>query len=150
MATKVKPYTRTQSKTLECKVCGADVHNCSPTADAVTCFQCVMELYWHPEDAPKRKTVGYPKGWRFMKEFVHESGVVYFKGVEQPELKGTLPPTPIAVKEPKIKKSKTQKAAEKQEVLAKFSKLKKELAKESRVTYRKKIESELKRLQKLI
>lgn len=32
-----------------------------------------------------------PRGWHFMKEFVDKSGNVYYKGVEQPELKNTLP-----------------------------------------------------------
>jgi hypothetical protein len=85
-----------------------------------------------------------------MKQFVHENGTVYFRGEEQEELKGTLPATPLTVKEPKIKKSKVQKDQEKQEALARYSKLKKDLVKEARVTYRKKIEIELKRLQKLI
>jgi hypothetical protein len=139
-----------KSKTLECKVCGQVVHNCGATADAVTCSQCIVEMYWHKEDAPKRKVVGFPKGWRFMKQFVHENGTVYLRGEEQPNLKGTLPATPLAIKEPKVKKSKAQKAQEKQEALSRFSKLKKDLAKESRVTYRRKIESEIKQLQKLI
>ena len=139
-----------KSKTLECKVCGQDVHNCGATADAVTCSQCVTELYWHAEDAPKRKPIGYPKGWKFMKEFVHENGSVYHKGEEQPDLKGTLKPTPLTIKEPKAKKSKVQRAQEREEAFAKYSKLKKDLVKEKRVTYRKKIETELKKLQKLI
>ena len=150
MATEVKSVTSTQSKTLECKVCGTEVHNCGATATAVTCSLCVMELYWHPEDAPKKKSIGYPKGWKFMKEFVHEDGTVYHKGEEQPDLKGTLEPTPIQQKEPKVKKSKAQKAQEKQEALVAFNKLKKDLAKEKRATYRKKIETQLKKLQKLI
>jgi hypothetical protein len=145
-----KKEIRTKSKTLECKVCGQDVHNCGATADAVTCSQCVMELYWHAEDAPKRKSVGYPKGWKFMKEFVHENGTVYHKGEEQPDLKGTLQPTPLTSKEPKAKKSKAQRAQEKQEALATIGKLKKELIKEARKTYKKKLETQIKQLQKLI
>lgn len=139
-----------KSKTLECKYCGTEVHGCSPTATGIVCSECVIELYWHPEDAPKKKSVGYPKGWKFMKQFVHKDGTVYFKGIEQPDLKGKYEMTPLAVKQLVIKKSKTQKAAEKQEALVKFAKLKKELVKETRVTYRKKIEIEIKRLQKLI
>jgi hypothetical protein len=139
-----------KSKTLECKHCGTEVHGCSPTATGIVCSECVIELYWHPEDAPKKKSVGYPKGWKFMKQFVHKDGTVYFKGVEQPDLKGKYEMTPLAVKQLIVKKSKTQKAAEKQEALVKFAKLKKELVKETRVTYRKKIEIEIKRLQKLI
>lgn len=139
-----------KSKTLECKYCGTEVHGCSPTATGIVCSECVIELYWHPEDAPKKKSVGYPKGWKFMKQFVHKDGTVYFKGIEQPDLKGKYEMTPLAVKQLVVKKSKTQKAAEKQEALVKFAKLKKELVKETRVTYRKKIEIEIKRLQKLI
>ena len=132
-----------KSKTLECKYCGTEVHGCSPTATGIVCSECVIELYWHPEDAPKKKSVGYPKGWKFMKQFVHKDGTVYFKGIEQPDLKGKYEMTPLAVKQLVVKKSKTQKAAEKQEALVKFAKLKKELVKETRVTYRKKIEIEI-------
>lgn len=146
----MKTPIRTKSKTLECKVCGADVHNCGSNASAVTCSLCVVELYWNPEDVPKRKIIGYPKGWKFMKEFVHENGSVYRKGEEQPDLKGTLEPTPLTIKEPKAKKSKVQKAQEKQEALSMISKLKKDLVKEKRVTYRKRLELEIKKLQKLI
>jgi hypothetical protein len=138
-----------KSKTLECKECGALVHNCGSNATAVTCHDCVVEMYWI-DDLPKRKSVGFPKGWKFMKEFVHSDGTVYHKGVEQPQLKGTLKPTPIQKKEPITKKSKAQKANEKQEALAKLSKLKNELKKESRKTYQKKIQTEIKKLQKQI
>ena len=82
--------------------------------------------------------------------FVHKDGTVYFYGVVHPDLKGKYEMTPLAVKQLIVKKSKTQKATEKQEALVKFAKLKKELVKETRVTYRKKIEIEIKRLQKLI
>ena len=34
-----------------------------------------------------------PRGWRLMNTFVDPDGTVYLKGVEHPELKGTLPPT---------------------------------------------------------
>jgi hypothetical protein len=150
MSTKAKSTRRSQeTHTIECKFCG--VEKLAPIeTTGYTCWQCVIEQYWSPADAPKKKSVGYPKGWRFMKEFVHENGTVYRKGEEQPDLKGTLQPTPLSIKEPKAKKSKVQKAQEKQEALARYSKLKKDLVKEVRVTYRKKIEIELKKLQKLI
>jgi hypothetical protein len=141
---------RGQMKTLQCKICGTDVHNCGTHATAVTCYRCVIELYWQPLDNLKKKSIGFPKGWRFMKVFVHENGTVYHKGEEQPELKGTLEPTPIAVKEYVPKKSKAQKAKEKQEALEQLNKLKKDLKSEKRKTYQKKIETEIKKLQKLI
>jgi hypothetical protein len=34
-----------------------------------------------------------PRGWHFMETFVDEEGNVFFKGIEQPELKNTLPKT---------------------------------------------------------
>ncbi len=151
MSIKAKAVTRRsqETHTIECKFCGLEKQ--APVATTgYTCWQCVIENYWSPEDSPKKKSVGYPKGWRFMKEFVHEDGTVYHKGEEQPDLKGTLQPTPLTPKEPKAKKSKAQKAREKHEALSEYSKVKKELQKETRKTYRRKLETQLKKLQKLI
>ena len=39
-----------------------------------------------------------------MAEFVDKDGVVYHKGVEQPKLKGTLPPTPKPESKKKLSK----------------------------------------------
>ena len=44
------------------------------------------------------------RGWQFMKEFVDAQGNVFYKGVEQPKLKGTLDPT-----KPKPEKKKLSK-----------------------------------------
>ena len=44
---------------------------------------------------PKRQPTGRPAGWHFMNEFVDKDGNVFHKGVEQPKLKGTLPPTKV-------------------------------------------------------
>lgn len=137
-------------KTLECKSCGADVHKVDNAAIEVTCSDCVMEALRAFETPVKKKQAssqGYPKGWRFMKEFVHADGTVYFRGVEQPNLKGTYATTVIVAKP---KKTKQQKKQEKQEVLSKYSSLKRELKKETRKTVIKKIESKLKKLQKQI
>ena len=62
------------------------------------------------EDKPRRKTSGRPSGWHFMKEFVDKDGTVFHKGKEQPDLKGTLPPT-------KIKPKKKVKRRTKEEIL---------------------------------
>ena len=76
---------------------------------------------------PKRPT-GFHRGWKFMKVFVHENGTVYHKGVEQPDLKGTLPATP---KKETIKdtRTKAQKARDRQSLLVKIAKLKKDIKK---------------------
>jgi len=137
-------------KTLECKLCGTDVHKVDDAATEVTCSECVMEslrMFEIPTKKKQAASQGYPKGWRFMKEFVHADGTVYFRGIEQPNLKGTYATTVIVVKP---KKTKQQRKQEKQEVLSEYSSLKKELKKETRKTVIKKIESKLKKLQKQI
>ena len=131
---------------VECRNCGALQPNVPAGVVVKMCFDCVREIV-EPVQLTAQKRPGYPKGWKFMKVFVYSDGTVYHKGIEQPELKGTLDPTPIEVKE---KKSKAQKAREKQEALARLQKLKVELKKETRKTYAKKLESEIKKLQKLI
>ena len=138
--------------TLECRDCGAFVHNCSAEAITITCSECVAEMM-KQYDQPKTKNgnlntaKGYPKGWRFMKEFVHATGLVYHKGVEQPDLKGTLEPTPIVVKP---KKTKAQKADEKQNALVEIAATKKLLVKATKKGEIKTLESKIKKLQKLI
>jgi len=135
-----------ETHTIECKMCG--VGKVAPiNITGWTCAECVVEM-WDPADAPKAKRpTGYPPGWKFMKEFVHEDGSVYHKGEEQPALHGTLPPTPIKVKQ-KDTRSKAQKAAEKHDLLVKINNLRKEVKKESRTTYRRKLETQLKKLEK--
>jgi hypothetical protein len=58
------------------------------------CWICCQRITDPPANylpsKPKR-----PRGWQFMSVFVDKDGTVFHKGVEQPELKGTLPPTII-------------------------------------------------------
>ena len=51
----------------------------------------------------KKVSTGRPAGWHFMNEFVDKDGNVFHKGKEQPDLKGTLPPTKV---KPRKKKKK--------------------------------------------
>lgn len=135
-----------ETHTIECKMCG--VEKLAPTSiTGYTCSECVIEM-WDPAEAPKaKKASGYPPGWKFMKQFVHENGTVYHKGEEQPNLKGTLPPTPIKVKQ-KDPRSKAQRARDKEELLVQINSLRKEVKKETRTTYRRKLETQLKKLEK--
>jgi hypothetical protein len=49
-----------------------------------------------PAKKPAKKSVeGKPRGWHLMAEFVDSEGNAFHKGVEQPQLKGTIPPTKI-------------------------------------------------------
>lgn len=136
------------SRTLECKECGAPVHNVNNNTVSVVCWECVNKMMREHEEPTKKKqstAQGYPKGWRFMKEFIHANGTVYHRGVEQPSLFGTLEPTPIIVKP---KKSKAQKVQEKAKMMSEYALLKKQLKKETRKTVIRRIESKLKKLQK--
>lgn len=142
-----KPIQSKELVEIECRDCGAPSMKSKDVVSYV-CWQCVHEACGDQE-LPKQKTAtGFPRGWAFMKEFVHKDGSVYHKGVEQPKLKGTKKPTTIKVAAPKPKKSKVQKAREKQELLVKYTELKKQIKKEKRVTYRRKLESQLRKIEK--
>lgn len=134
-------------KTLECDVCGVEI-KVSPDVAKVLCATCIAEFSAAVEPpSQKKKKPGYPKGWRFMKEFVHEDGTVYHRGVEQPELKSTKTPTTI-VEKPKV--SKRQRESEKQSLIEEYASLKKRLKTEKRKGTRKKIEIRLNKISKLI
>ena len=52
---------------------------------------------------------GRPPGWHFMAEYVDKDGNVFYKGKEQPKLKGTLKPTKVKPPKKKVKRrSKNQ------------------------------------------
>ena len=136
-------------KEIECQRCG-QVERREYIAEGtklLQCAQCIIEQ-WDPNDLPKpKRPSGFHRGWKFMNQFVHENGTVYHKGVEQPDLKGTLKPTPRKETK-KDTRSKSQKARDRQELLVKVSTLKKQIKKEKRVTYRRKLETQLKKLSK--
>jgi hypothetical protein len=90
-----------------CKVCQSEYVEVDEDTAAITCSDCVIKktLALKPMDeffSKKRVSTGRPAGWHFMKEFVDKDGNVFHKGKEQPDLKGTLPPT--KVKPPKKRK----------------------------------------------
>lgn len=89
-----------------------------------------------------------PRGWKFMKLYVHKDGTVYHKGVEQPDLKGTLEPTPPKEKKPVVKLTKGQKVAARGRLGKEIASLKRALKKETRKTYARKLESQIKKKQR--
>ena len=108
------------------------------TAVSVTCPTCVnrkimINFPELQEDKPKRKSTGRPAGWHFMVEFVDVNGNVFHKGVEQPKLKGTLPPT-------KIKPKKKTKRRSKEQILLDRHNKKKEILKKAKKKLSSKIE----------
>lgn len=117
---------------MDCKITGDPVKNVSTDAKEVIGDRALMSNMYKmfPEtfevaNKPSYKPTGRPSGWHFMNEFVDKDGNVFHKGVEQPKLKGTLPPT--KVKKPK----KKMKRRTKDEILvAKYNEKKKVLKKE--------------------
>jgi len=96
---------------MQCKVCGCNyVPDVGEDVKAVTCWKCVTRMTWPDElmDKLAGESRGYPTGWHFRKEFVDRDGNVFHKGNEQPELKGTLPPTVIKPKPKKKRKTKKE------------------------------------------
>ena len=118
---------------MDCKITGDPVKNVSTDAKEVIGDRALMSRMYKmfPENFEEKKSykpTGRPAGWHFMGEFVDKDGNVFHKGKEQPELKGTLPPT-------KVKAKKKTKRRTKDEILvAKYKEkkavLKKELQKQ--------------------
>ena len=71
---------------------------------AVRCWKCVTTVIGFPTEKKAYKPTGRPAGWHFMNEFVDADGNVFFKGKEQPKLKGTLSPTKVMPPKKKTKR----------------------------------------------
>ena len=94
-------------KLLDCHKCGRWVE-VDTKAHKVTCAYCVQLAVGFPDDEPKKVSSGRPAGWHFMNEFVDKDGTVFHKGVEQPDLKGTLKPTKVKPKKKAKRRSQEQ------------------------------------------
>ena len=101
----------------------------------VTCSYCVLSIVGMPTETKQTyRPTGRPSGWHFMNEFVDKDGNVFHKGKEQPDLKGTLPPT-------KIKPKKKAKRRTKEEILLARHEKKKKVLKKAK----KKLNDKIKR-----
>ena len=113
----------------------------SEKATAVLCHRCVNQVVEPPVERGSSIKSDRPKGWKFMRLFVATDGTVFHKGVEQTDLKGTLPITVIAPKVEKVKMS----LQEKQDAIISLGKEIKHLKSELIVETRKGKRSELAR-----
>ena len=132
---------------------GVQCHNFTRVADyttAVVCHVCARKLV----DPPILKSVvrksDKPRGWHFMKEYVHKDGTVYHRGVEQPKLKDTLSPTVIIPKAKKKKLSRIEKLNLKTKLLIEFNTLTKVMLNTTKKTARAKVARKINKLQKQI
>ncbi len=145
---KIKAWNRDPDilyRHMECKLCGA-MSEVGEDATAVTCHDCVNQLVEAPTIITKKKS-DKPPGWHFMNIYVHKDGTVYYKGIEQPELKGTLPITKKK-KKTKTKITKFQKAELRTKLLSEMHSLKKELKKAKLKKDIKRINVQLRRVQR--
>ena len=121
---------------MDCKITGEPVRNVGTEATSVIGSKAVLariQQMFPEQDKPKRVKTGRPSGWHFMNEFVDKDGNVFHKGKEQPDLKGTLPPTKI---KPKKKPAKRR---SKEEILLARHEKKKKVLKKAKTKLQKKI-----------
>ena len=118
---------------------GDPVPNVSVTSVSVLGSRAVMHKCLSLLSEPERKKLfgvstrssgpSRPRGWRWLAEFVDSDGNVFIKGVEQPDLKGTLPVTDVAAIKARQKANKEKRVAAEQKKLLKMAAEKKELKK---------------------
>ena len=96
---------------MDCKITGEPVANVSIETKSVIGSRALMGRMFKqfPETSkPTYTPTGRPAGWHFMNEFVDADGNVFHEGVEQPKLKGTLPPTKVEPKKKTKRRTKEQ------------------------------------------
>lgn len=142
-------------KQLGCKKCNSYVR-VEESVEVVTCWRCVQAMVepppgFIPYDVVTRTfkypiNIKRPAGWKFMKEYVDTEGNVYFKGVEQPDLKGTMQPTVIKPRKKKVIEKMDDDI--KQSLLEEVVTLKKDLKRETNERKRKLIENRITKINK--
>ena len=113
---------------------------------AVLCHNCVNKVVDPPTITPRYKPTGRPKGWQWMNEYVDKEGNVYHKGVEQHNLKGTLPETVVTVKKKKKRLTKREREAQQRKLMADLYDLKKRLKKVTLKKDKKSIEVQIRKI----
>ena len=132
-------FVEDDKKYMLCKHCQVEYVVVDEDVVAVTCSHCVQRrcLSLKPIESfysSRRVKTGRPPGWQWMNEFVDKDGNVFHKGKEQPNLKGTLPPTKVKPKKIKKKLSADEKLFQR----AKLHKEKKKLKRKSLTDKKKK------------
>lgn len=121
----------------------------SLTTTAALCHRCVNKVTEPPKFTPRYTPTGRPKGWQWMSQFVDKDGTVYHKGIEQPELKGTLPETVIEVVKKKRLTKRQREAQRRKDALTLYT-LKKKLAKAKFKKDQKPLEVKIRKLTRKI
>jgi len=137
---KKKSFRQSTDKYVFCRKCGIKEVKISEEAISGICWLCVLkgvdppiQLMLERKRLEREKHPPKQRGWQFMKEYVDEEGNVYHKGVEQPDLKDTLPSTPK--KESKKKSFEEKQIHEEKKhskLIKRFEKAKKEKKKKQK------------------
>jgi len=96
---------------MQCHMCGNFVSKAGEEAVSVICHRCLNRMclsVWNPIQIKNKNKK--PPGWHWMKEFVDSEGNVFYKGKEQPKLKGTLAPTKIKSQKKRVARKKKVKS----------------------------------------
>ena len=75
-------------KDVVCSTCHKTIVKVDSEAVGAICWICVEKMVGPPKEM-KTYSSGRPRGWQFMKVFVDKNLNVFYRGVEQPDLKGT-------------------------------------------------------------
>lgn len=121
--------------------------------DTGVCWVCVAKMTEPPKETVSTNKINRVRGWQFMAIWVDPDGTVYEKGVENPKLKGKHKPSDpkkIRAERRKVKKGKQYSDADKRKMRTEIKKLKDQLKKEKRKTYKTQIKRKIKSLQKKI
>lgn len=138
---------------IACKHCGIE-QDVTEGTKSVICWKCVQQRVDPPKghipydpvtrtfQTNNKDAVPKPRGWHLKDEFVDSDGNVFYKGVEQPKLKGTMEPTKVE-KPRRSPRQKKKTETNRESILVEIQKLKKE-------TTRTKDEKKINKLQKQI
>lgn len=144
------PKSNTEYHTLSCRKCGHLPKQFPVATTSYQCWVCTANSIPPPEQQRLQSiSSGKPRGWKFMKEFVDKDGSVYHRGVEQPKLKGTLPPTEINATKVKTMR-KQEKESQRNSLLSQLNALRVELNSNAGLSEKQKqrMEKDISRLNK--
>ena len=123
-------YQQPNYKPLPCSKCGKIVERVGFDSVSVICSWCVQKMIDPPKEYKSSfradEFKDFPRGWKRKRLYVHEDGRVFERGIENIELKDTLPITKVDLSD-KIKLSRREKEELKQNELLEMSNLKKQL-----------------------
>ena len=103
-------YTEGTIRYMSCMTCGR-YETVGELATGVRCSRCVnmMMMNNYPlETKPVYVSTGRPPGWHWMAEFIDKDGNVFYRGKEQPKLKGTLKPTVVKARKKTKRRTRQQ------------------------------------------